>query len=86
MLEECQGPCDSYVKVCSPLLYVIYKEANVVTIMVEPRLCYLYLCFGVFFRLACSQTVILATDRRLRWFLVAGTPSSHRPSTCKYFS
>lgn len=38
--------------------------------------------FSLFLRLACPQTVIPQTDRRLRWFLTAGTPSSYKPFTC----
>ncbi|XP_047426232.1 regulator of G-protein signaling 3a isoform X2 [Mugil cephalus] len=33
-------------------------------------------------RLVCFQT-LTARDRRLRWFLTAGTPSSYKPFTCK---
>lgn len=43
----------------------------------------LFFCFAICLRLACSQTVILKLDRRLVWFLTAGTPSSYRLFPCK---
>lgn len=77
MAEECQGPCDSYVKVCTTV-----RTYTTVTQWWRPDC--VHFCFVVLFRLACAQTVILVTGRRLRWFLTAGTPSSYKPFTCKH--
>lgn len=40
------------------------------------------LCLALL-RLACSQTVIPATDRRPDWFLAAGILSSYKPLPCE---
>lgn len=65
-------------------LHRMRKKALVGTVRQWWKLDCMNFRFAFVLRLACSQTVIPETDKRLVWFLTAGIPSSYRRFLCKH--